>query len=588
MAEGIGGVESGERGGSAELAVTLTMGALAIAVVAAGIAAATSGWTSVSDVALIELRVRDVPAHLPLVGVYSRYGWNHPGPAEFYGLAPFYRLFGGASVGLLVGALVFQFGSVIAALVAVRRFDTTAALAVAAGAIAAFLGMPPEALRSPWNPYVSLGGVVALVAFGWAFAQRRRSGALALVAIASVMAQTHVVSAPIAAAVVAAAMALALVSAGQDRPVPWPWLGGGVALAALVWLAPIVQQFTGSPGNLGEVLSAGSGDDPAVGFGAALQAFTGAFALVPSSLDRGNVIGFGDPLDWHVPLWLAVVVAGGAVAWRDRRTVWVRGWSIAAAATLGSVVSIALVTGTAFGYLRIGLRASSLLWLAISAAPLVALTIERLVPEGGRLGTGSDARPLTRSVVRSGVRSGVVVAAAALALVTAAGANPDAGAGEGTETLAEAAEAVRRSEGVGLDDPVEISHSVDFGASLYGPAMMVDLDRRGWNVQSEHMGEALVGAHRVGEASVLEFRVVALGEVEAYRSDGWELAGAYEPFGEDDLEALAALDERFGVDGTFSLEFDPETAERQAELAAAKREITGGRVPAALVWRHLA
>ena len=201
MAEGVGGVESGERGGSAELAVTSTMVVLAVAVVAAGIAAVTSGWTSVSDVALIELRVRDVPAHLPLVGVYSRYGWNHPGPAEFYGLAPFYRVFGGASVGLLVGALCFQFGSVIASLAILRRIGTAAALAVAGGAIAAFLGMPPEALRSPWNPYVSLGGVVALVAFGWAFADRRRSGALGLAAIASVMAQVHVVSAPIAAAV---------------------------------------------------------------------------------------------------------------------------------------------------------------------------------------------------------------------------------------------------------------------------------------------------------------------------------------------------------------------------------------------------
>ena len=583
MAEGVGGVESGERGGSAELAVTSTMVVLAVAVVAAGIAAVTSGWTSVSDVALIELRVRDVPAHLPLVGVYSRYGWNHPGPAEFYGLAPFYRVFGGASVGLLVGALCFQFGSVIASLAILRRIGTAAALAVAGGAIAAFLGMPPEALRSPWNPYVSLGGVVALVAFGWAFADRRRSGALGLAAIASVMAQVHVVSAPIAAAVLVAAVALAAFAWRGERKFPWPQFGGGCALAALVWLPPIVQQVTGSPGNLGELLSSGSGEEPAVGFGAALRAFTGAFALVPSSLDRGNVIGFGDPLEWHVPVWLGVVVAGGAVAWRTRRVAWVRGWVIAGAATLGSVVSIAMVTGTPFGYLRIGLRASSLLWLAVSAAPLAALALERLVPAGFQ----PVSRPATRTVSRTAPGFGVVLAAVALAVVASASGNPDAGAGEGTEVLAEAAEAVRRSEGVGLDDPVEISHSVDFGASLYGPALMVELDRRGWNAQSEHMGEALVGEHRVGEESAIEFRVVSLGEVEASLADGWDLAGTYEPFSDEDLEALDALDERYGFDGTFSLEVDPETAERQAELAAAKREITGGRVPAALVWRPL-
>jgi hypothetical protein len=37
------------------------------------------------DVALIELRVRDVgTSHTPLVGSYQRYGWNQPGPLLFY------------------------------------------------------------------------------------------------------------------------------------------------------------------------------------------------------------------------------------------------------------------------------------------------------------------------------------------------------------------------------------------------------------------------------------------------------------------------------------------------------------------------
>ena len=37
------------------------------------------------DVALTEISVRDVGgAHTPLFGVYSRYGWHHPGPLLFY------------------------------------------------------------------------------------------------------------------------------------------------------------------------------------------------------------------------------------------------------------------------------------------------------------------------------------------------------------------------------------------------------------------------------------------------------------------------------------------------------------------------
>ena len=58
-----------------------------------------------SDHALTELQVRDVGHHPVLVGLYSRGDWSHPGPALFYLLAPFYRLVGGASIGMNLGAL---------------------------------------------------------------------------------------------------------------------------------------------------------------------------------------------------------------------------------------------------------------------------------------------------------------------------------------------------------------------------------------------------------------------------------------------------------------------------------------------------
>ena len=54
------------------------------------------------DRASIDLWVRDVfTSHTPLVGAYSR-GFNHPGPAYFYALAPLSKLFGGASWATLV------------------------------------------------------------------------------------------------------------------------------------------------------------------------------------------------------------------------------------------------------------------------------------------------------------------------------------------------------------------------------------------------------------------------------------------------------------------------------------------------------
>src|SRR4051812_10274423 len=46
------------------------------------------------DTALLELTVRDVGAHVPLLGPYSRYHWHHPGPLLFDWLAVPYRVLG--------------------------------------------------------------------------------------------------------------------------------------------------------------------------------------------------------------------------------------------------------------------------------------------------------------------------------------------------------------------------------------------------------------------------------------------------------------------------------------------------------------
>ena len=65
-----------------------------------------SGWLSSSDWAAIELRTRDVGTwRTPLVGPYSRYGWNHPGPLLFYVLAVPYRMLGAQGRGILAGAV---------------------------------------------------------------------------------------------------------------------------------------------------------------------------------------------------------------------------------------------------------------------------------------------------------------------------------------------------------------------------------------------------------------------------------------------------------------------------------------------------
>ncbi len=126
-------------------------------------------WYPAGDQALIELRTADVgKAATPLLGPYSRFGWNHPGPLEFYVLAPLYRLAGSASIGLLFGTLVVNVVAAAAAQwVAWRRGRL--ALVLGCGLVLALLlrSMGPTELMDPWNPYLTILPFALFLLVAW-------------------------------------------------------------------------------------------------------------------------------------------------------------------------------------------------------------------------------------------------------------------------------------------------------------------------------------------------------------------------------------------------------------------------------------
>src|SRR5690242_4789377 len=72
-------------------------------------------WHASGDDALELLRVREVGGrHTPLTGVQSRFGWNHPGPLLFWGLAPFNWVLG--PTGVLFGVGLLNAASLVASL----------------------------------------------------------------------------------------------------------------------------------------------------------------------------------------------------------------------------------------------------------------------------------------------------------------------------------------------------------------------------------------------------------------------------------------------------------------------------------------
>jgi hypothetical protein len=103
---------------------------LAVGAVVGAVQVWRTGWTPSADQAFIEFRVRDVPGDPPLLGVFSRYGWSHPGPALFYLLAVPYRLAGGASESLAAAALAAQVLVVAVTAFLARRLDRLAGITV--------------------------------------------------------------------------------------------------------------------------------------------------------------------------------------------------------------------------------------------------------------------------------------------------------------------------------------------------------------------------------------------------------------------------------------------------------------------------
>lgn len=360
----------------------ITTAAVLVVFVGALVLAIARRWEPASDWALIETQVADVgTSATPLVGSYSRFNWNHPGPALFYVLAVPYRLLGSWPNALLVGTAVVHGIAVVGIARSAWRLGRLPLVLIsmlATALLAHSLGI--EFLIDPWNPYAPL-----LVA-GWylftvweAGRGRRWAWPLAL-GIGSFAVQAHIGY----AVLVVLPFVWALASALLTRPSPaaqprWRLVLGATAIVVVVlWAAPVAQQLWGpGRGNLAALWSYGSSrlsdNAPSVAAGSASVSGspTGVFAPRVVGLSRGlglislEVSGWAPWIGGSEPrqsnggiaerslLWLLVPLGSWAAtavsAWRARRrdvlqalglagTVLVAGW-LSLAAVLGPVLT---------------------------------------------------------------------------------------------------------------------------------------------------------------------------------------------------------------------------------------------------------
>ena len=241
------------------------------------IRAAMTDWEPAGDQSLIVLRMFDSgTAHTPLLGPWSRFGWDHPGPLLFWVGAPALALAGPPGVLAALGAI--SSAAVVGTVWAARRLGGNE-FAIVVTAAAAVLINTHGVIRitDPWNPWVTVLPLLCYLFMVPAAAQTRSAWAAAVaVATGSYTAQSHLGNAPVVVATAGAGIILwgwtrrsATVTApaaevgttGDASPNQGTasFLSryrrvfaavGLVAFALALWSGPIIDQLTNDPGNL--------------------------------------------------------------------------------------------------------------------------------------------------------------------------------------------------------------------------------------------------------------------------------------------------------------------------------------------------
>jgi hypothetical protein len=208
------------------------------------------------DIALTELAVRAVGTHAVLVGPYSRWGWNYPGPLYFYVLAPFYWLFGAEGRGIAVGAILIGLASACSILIFARRRGGSGLMLWAAIVLGLFIWHLDEMAWSSWTPYVTVLPSAAFLIAAWSLACVDR-WALAVVAVTgSFLIQTHLAYLPLVLAVGVAALIVCVLRVGRRREVVRTWrlpIALAVGLFVLAWTPPVIDAVVNEPSNLDQL-----------------------------------------------------------------------------------------------------------------------------------------------------------------------------------------------------------------------------------------------------------------------------------------------------------------------------------------------
>lgn len=336
-------------------------------------------WRPSGDWAVLVLRVEDVGRHTPLVGPYSRFGWNHPGPLMYWLLAVPYHLFGDKPEAILTAAATLNALTVAALSALAWRRGRLPLVALTMTTTAVLIhAMGPAMIRDPWNPFITLLPLALAVFLVWSLIEGDAWMWPLLAFVFSFELQSHIGYLPMLGMLVVAVIALSwrrksFASLLPDSPRQRWWVLGltGVVLFGC-WLPVVVDQVAGT-GNLGAISHyfLSPGDRPA-GFGTALHIAAHQLNLPAAPwLGEKEIAGLDGALLGSGLFTLIVPIAAmGASLWlavRTRAHAALRLQVIVISVTLGGLIATARVIGPLFDWVvRWWWVIAALWWLSIA------------------------------------------------------------------------------------------------------------------------------------------------------------------------------------------------------------------------------
>lgn len=463
--------------------VAFSYGAVVLPFLGVLLRAVTGDWVPSGDIALQVLQATDVgTSRSPLVGVYSRYGWNHPGPTAFYVAAPFSRAFG--PIGMIVSTALVNAACGVVSLWILHRRAGRLALVVAAVFVLALCAVVGSfRLSSPWNPWALLFPALVALIVVWAVLDGSRWAVVGFVVAGSYALQHHLGLFPMLAAQGVVVVIVVAKSVRETGASPWvrplQWAGG--ALVA-IWFLPFVEQLVRPPGNVRLIIgSLRAPSEPPIGVRAAWRAASGEIAspgVLPSiSSGMAPVVTLG------VITMLALLVGLPRIRRRDDLR---QPRNLAIVAFVGgaaSLVGATRITGAAWEYLLAPFWVVTVIaWWSLVWAAAVGLR--------GRLATpGATGRLLV------GLVSAVLLVVGATLAHRAATSRFD------TEAVGAAVDAVASATAPQLDPSrsyvIIPADGRDFAGGMSG--LLAGLERRGFDVAVPGPLSVMVDSWRVDD-----------------------------------------------------------------------------------------